>query len=675
MTERSAETAQQTAPTSPEPGRVVSIRTRLLVWITLAAVVPVVLIAVVADRFISQSAASAASARLEEVVRPRAGALEAFAAERLRLLASLLRNESLGQQLRAERDGFGAAFEGLAAAYDLNDVLLVSPDGMVIETLMDSAPRGSRVADGPGGAALAAACESALRHCEPTLVVCVDGNHISPWGVGPVLADERVVGLVAIEIPIDQVRAVIDAKSGLGSTGMVIAASRQAGGWVVTLAAGEDRVSLLPESVVAFGSDAGADASERDMGDVLAAAAAGEQGSGSLRGPDGDALLAAWASSPSFGWSLVASQSEAEALASLTTLRQTLLMAIGVACTFAIGVALGLSRRIASPLDAAVLATRRIAEGDLSEPPEVIGEGEARALLGALRDTNTDLAALIGRIRGTSGEIVRSSGTVLGVAHDQEAAVREFAASVEQVAAATCHMNASSRQLSTTMVGLARAAEFAATTATSGRTALVDLGKQMGRLNEGGRSVASRLEAIRDRAARIDTMVAAITKVANQTNLLAVNAAIEAEKAGAAGHGFQVVAREIDRLATQTAASVLEIEETVVAVQQAVTEGVVEMSHFIDLVDDGCGTANGVASQMGLIIRQAEELRSEFEQVAHSVEVQSQGVEQVNEAMARVSDGAKRTAAAVDRSATVSAALDDAARELDGDVQRFRLPA
>jgi methyl-accepting chemotaxis protein WspA len=196
----------------------------------------------------------------------------------------------------------------------------------------------------------------------------------------------------------------------------------------------------------------------------------------------------------------------------------------------------------------------------------------------------------------------------------------------------------------------------------------------MGRLNEGGRGVAARLSAIRERAARIDSMVAAITKVANQTNLLAVNAAIEAEKAGAAGHGFQVVAREIDRLATQTASNVLEIEETVVAVQQAVTEGVVEMSHFVDLVDEGCGTANGVASQMGLIIRQAEELRTEFEQVAHAVEAQSHGVAQVSDAMTRVAEGARRTADAVERSASISTSLDEAAQALAADVSRFRLP-
>jgi methyl-accepting chemotaxis protein WspA len=235
-------------------------------------------------------------------------------------------------------------------------------------------------------------------------------------------------------------------------------------------------------------------------------------------------------------------------------------------------------------------------------------------------------------------------------------------------------MNATSRQLTETMVGLVRAAEFAASTAASGRTSLVDLGKQMGRLNEGGRGVAARLSAIRERAARIDSMVAAITKVANQTNLLAVNAAIEAEKAGAAGHGFQVVAREIDRLATQTASNVLEIEETVVAVQQAVTEGVVEMSHFVDLVDEGCGTANGVASQMGLIIRQAEELRTEFEQVAHAVEAQSHGVAQVSDAMTRVAEGARRTADAVERSASISTSLDEAAQALAADVSRFRLP-
>jgi methyl-accepting chemotaxis protein WspA len=305
----------------------------------------------------------------------------------------------------------------------------------------------------------------------------------------------------------------------------------------------------------------------------------------------------------------------------------------------------------------------------------VTGRGETRALLSAIRDTNEDLAALLRRIRSAAGQIVASSGSVRGVAKQQDQVARDFASSSAQVAAATNQMSATAKELSATVVGLARAADIAASTAASGRSSLVDLGQQMAKLEVGGRGVSTRLAAIREKAARIDTMVGAITKVANQTNLLAVNAAIEAEKAGVAGQGFQVVAREIDRLATQTAANVLEIEEVVVAVQQAVTEGTLEIGQFTATVGDGCGTAGAVATQMGQIIRQAEELRAEFGQVAHAVAAQSEGVAQVNEAMYRLVAGARQTADAVERSSTASVELEDAARTLETEVARFQLPS
>lgn len=624
-----------------------SIHVQLAGWFVAIALLPSLLVGAIADRVVSTMYADVALERLGRAAADRAAALERYAADRSRIaghVAADIRSERGTPELMAEtervRDALGFA-----------EVAVLGTDGSVVA----SASRPT-TDSAPADAALVAACQRIAAGAESAAAHVPGGG---PWWVAPLRDGGAIVGYVALESTPEEILAILDDHPGLGAHGDLLVATHDAGTWqrVDLGRAGTSATSVEPR-----------------VGTLLDRSSAGERGAEQLELDDGPAL-AGWSPVAGLGWSLVATQPRDEALAAVSSLRGVLALALATAAALAAGIALGVSRRLAVPIGSAVLATRRIAQGDLTEPPSLLGRGETRDLLLALRETNADLASLIGRIRHASGEIVRSSGSVLGVAKDQGQALREFSRTVGDIAAATSHITTGSRELATTMVGLARAADFAATTATSGRTALVDLGKQMGRLNEGGRSVADRLEAIRDRAARIDSMVAAITKVANQTNLLAVNAAIEAEKAGAAGHGFQVVAREIDRLATQTAARVLEIEETVVAVQQAVTEGVVEMSHFIDLVDDGCGTANGVASQMGLIIRQTEELRTEFEQVAQSVETQSQGVAQVNDAMSEVAEGARRTAQAVERSAALSAQLDGVARDLDADVRRFRLPS
>lgn len=594
----------------------------------------------------------ASASRLEEVVQSRVAALEDYVDARLRLLAPLGRRAGravdVGEASKELKD--------LADELGVRNVVLLDGERRVIAQAHPSVT-GEGV--GWGGGEGAAAFESVLRTGNPLVMAETKDRDGAVWALGAIGGAKEGAVAIAIDLDIEALRSIAEGRVDLGASVEINVLRRQPNGEPTSLGGRSAAIGPVWTSLLSSQEEPGR----------------GGAGSLELVADDGEPAIAAWAPAPSFNWHVIASVQRSELLAPLANADRAFLLAIAVGASLAVGVALTVTRRVALPLEIALSATRRIASGDLTAPPPLDGEGEARELLRALRDTNQDLVAVVGRMRAASGEIVRSSGTVLSATHEQERVVRDFVSSVSEVARTASQMNSSSRQLSVTMVGLARAAEFAATTATSGRTALVDLGKQMGRLNEGGRNVASRLEAIRDRAARIDSMVAAITKVANQTNLLAVNAAIEAEKAGASGHGFQVVAREIDRLATQTAASVLEIEETVIAVQQAVTEGVVEMSHFIDLVDDGCGTANGVASQMGLIIRQAEELRSEFEQVAHSVEGQSQGVERVHEAMARVAEGAERTKSAVDRSALATSALDDAARGLEADVRHFQLPA
>jgi methyl-accepting chemotaxis protein len=606
-----------------------SIRAQLLAALLLLAVMPVAIIGLFADRSASQAMREMASARLAAVARSRAHALESYAGERLRALRAAGRDPTLIAAF-AEPAAAAHAAQRLCEALELEEVIVLAADGAIIA----SARAGTAPRDGgpPIEAALATEAIAAIALTgEPSVAMNAASEARATetplWAFGPILREGALVGAIALRFDSAEIARIVADRDGLGDRGEVIVAAPETsapGEWLVTAS------------------------------------------------NDSEALTAT-ARAPSFGWALLARQPTAEALAPLAQLRGTIVLAALLASVIAAVVAFAASRALSRPLAEAVAATRRLAEGDLTAAPLEVGHGESRQLLRAIRDTNADLSKLIGRIRATAGRIVASSGTVRSVARAQDHVVREFAASSAQVASATNQMNATSRQLTETMVGLVRAAEFAASTAASGRTSLVDLGKQMGRLNEGGRGVAARLSAIRERAARIDSMVAAITKVANQTNLLAVNAAIEAEKAGAAGHGFQVVAREIDRLATQTASNVLEIEETVVAVQQAVTEGVVEMSHFVDLVDEGCGTANGVASQMGLIIRQAEELRAEFEQVAHAVEAQSHGVAQVSDAMTRVAEGARRTAEAVERSASISTSLDEAAQTLAADVSRFRL--
>src|SRR5207245_2721664 len=110
--------------------------------------------------------------------------------------------------------------------------------------------------------------------------------------------------------------------------------------------------------------------------------------------------------------------------------------------------------------------------------------------------------------------------------------------------------------------------------ADAGRVGLRQMEETMRQLSDATGSISAKLRTIREKAGGINLVVTTITKVADQTNLLSINAAIEAEKAGEAGLGFLVVAREIRRLADQTAVATLDIEQMVRQMESAVAAGV-----------------------------------------------------------------------------------------------------
>ncbi|TFG94393.1 MAG: methyl-accepting chemotaxis protein, partial [Myxococcales bacterium] len=145
------------------------------------------------------------------------------------------------------------------------------------------------------------------------------------------------------------------------------------------------------------------------------------------------------------------------------------------------------------------------------------------------------------------------------------------------------------------------------------------------------------------RASSINLVVTTITKVADQTNLLSVNAAIEAEKAGEYGLGFLVVAREIRRLADQAAVATLDIEEMVRQMHAAVSAGVMEMDKFDDEVRSSVSSVQTVSGQLGGVIEQVEELNGRFDALRGGMRSQALGADQINDAMSSLAAGAEQT--------------------------------
>lgn len=316
----------------------------------------------------------------------------------------------------------------------------------------------------------------------------------------------------------------------------------------------------------------------------------------------------------------------------------------------------------------------RVASGDLTtEVPLAEGTDETSALLRAISAMTQSLRALVTRAKQASIELMSTATEFAATSRQQESTVQTFGASTNQIAAAVKEISATSAELLATMEGVNAVAGQTADLAEAGQSGLKNLDTTMDRLAQAANTMAARLAAIREEAAEITGVVTTISKVADQTNLLSINAAIEAEKAGEQGLGFLVLAREIRRLADQTAVATLDIEQMVKQMQTAVSAGVMEIDRFAEEVRSGVGNVVRVGGQFGQIISQVKTLSERFDAVNHGMRSQSQGARQIGEAMGQLIDGARQTSVSLREFNSATESLRDAVQTLKQEIAQFNV--
>jgi methyl-accepting chemotaxis protein len=315
----------------------------------------------------------------------------------------------------------------------------------------------------------------------------------------------------------------------------------------------------------------------------------------------------------------------------------------------------------------------RAAEGDLTGHLEVQGSDAIGKLAQGVQRMVDKLSGLVTQVQ-QSGIQVTSSGTeIAATAKQQEATAAEQAATVNEIVATSTEISATSKELVKTMEEVAKVAESTAYAASSGQSGLDKMEETMHQVVSASSSIASKLEVLNEKAGNISTVVTTITKVADQTNLLSLNAAIEAEKAGEYGQGFAVVATEIRRLADQTAVATWDIEQMVKEMQSAVTAGVMSVEKFSEEVRRSVTEVETVGMQLTQIIEQVQALTPRFESVHEGMQSQSLGAEQIKQAMIQLSEAAQQTVESLRQSNSAIDRLNDAAHGLQAGVSLFKV--
>ncbi|MFB8796696.1 MAG: methyl-accepting chemotaxis protein [Microcoleus sp.] len=338
------------------------------------------------------------------------------------------------------------------------------------------------------------------------------------------------------------------------------------------------------------------------------------------------------------------------------------------------------SNTIAKPLGAKIAGVvdiaQKISAGDLTSQISLAdSEDEVGQLQNAFYTMNKDLNALVNRIQKSGNQISSSADQITASGRNLEATVSEQVASTNEVSATAHEIAATSRQLVKTMEQVAAMAEQTTVAAGNSQDNLNHIDAVMRQLLAATQVISSKLEIMDKRANNISRVVTTITVVADQTNLLSLNAALEAERAGEYGAGFAVVAREIRRLADQTAVATLEIEQMIKEMQSAVSTGVTEMDKFTKSVVHSVEEVGRISEQVAQVIQQVQGLTPRFEQVSQSVDEQSQGAQQISEAMEHLSQASQQTAGSLRETNHALEELDEAAHSLKTEIARFKVMA
>lgn len=351
------------------------------------------------------------------------------------------------------------------------------------------------------------------------------------------------------------------------------------------------------------------------------------------------------------------------------------LIGIAIICSVLLGglTALTLARSIIAPLKEAVGIARRVAAGDLRAEVKVSRHDELGQLQQALATMVESLRALIRDIGEGSQSIATSTGDLSHVVDQTSQGMNQQRDQTDQVAAAMEEMVAAAGEVARNAEEASTAGSVATEKADIGVKAVDDTLTRIDELNKAVMLAQERLDGLRAETQNIETILDVIKSVAEQTNLLALNAAIEAARAGEQGRGFAVVADEVRSLAQRTQKSAAEIEALIASLMNSVNQTVDVMTTSTGLTTRTLASARSTGEAIGEMSLMIGDITQLNYQIATAAEEQTSVAEDINQNVSVIRDVTENTARLTDRSLSASADLARLGENLRNQVTMFRI--
>jgi methyl-accepting chemotaxis protein len=362
-------------------------------------------------------------------------------------------------------------------------------------------------------------------------------------------------------------------------------------------------------------------------------------------------------------------QRDAEATRSRTTLTSV----AGLALFFGLAAAWLMTRQIIDPLQQTLAAAGRIALGDLSQDVLVERRDELGQLQNSMQQMTLSLRELIGGIGDGVTQIASAAEQLSAVTEQTSVGVNTQNEETDQVATAMNQMTATVQEVARNAEQASQAATQADQQAREGDQVVSQAIEQIEKLAlEVGNSTLA-MNQLKLESEKIGSVLDVIKSVSQQTNLLALNAAIEAARAGEAGRGFAVVADEVRSLAQRTQQSTEEIEELIAALQNGTQQVAATLDNSRTLTDSSVELSRKAGSALEHITRTVSTIQNMNQQIATAGEQQSSVAEEITRSVLNVRDISEQTAAASEETAASSIELARLGNHLQGLVGRFRV--
>jgi methyl-accepting chemotaxis protein len=330
-----------------------------------------------------------------------------------------------------------------------------------------------------------------------------------------------------------------------------------------------------------------------------------------------------------------------------------------------------LTKSIVNPLSRAVRVAEEIAAGNLTRPIEVDGSDEATQLLKALATMQQNLRQTIELISGSATQLASAAEELSVVTEESSRGLQQQNNEIEQAATAVNEMTAAVEEVARNAVSTSEASQQSNQTARQGRDRVIETVKSIQGMTQQIQDTTGLVEGLAEQGRDIGKVLDVIRSIAEQTNLLALNAAIEAARAGEAGRGFAVVADEVRALAHRTAQSTTEIEQMVAGIQTRTGDAVQSMSRNTDSTRNTLSLASSAGDALELITEAIAQINERNLVIASASEEQAQVSREVDRNLVNIRDLAAQTAAGANQTSAASHELSRLAVDLKAMVTRF----